>query len=74
MASKTIKRASRDLFSVCLDLDIICFKLDNIEEDLEESAKNYSAEELQIAEIRGALKKAQALADEVRRGWNSAKD
>lgn len=74
MASKTIKRASRDLFSVCLDLDIICFKLDNIEDDLEASAKNCNAEELQIAEIRSALKKAQALADEVRKEWDHEKE
>ena len=71
--NKTRQRASRDLFSVSLDIDIISFKLKNIREDLEE-AEGFS-EELEALQSLGLrVSDLQNRIGAVRRSWDNAKD
>ena len=68
---KTAKeKASRDLFGVALDLDLVLFKLDNIAEDLQEEKKHYSAERLEIVALASMIKTAQKQAEALRIRWD----
>ena len=71
--NKTRQRASRDLFSVSLDIDIISFKLKNIREDLEEAEGCLEElEALQSLALR--VRDLQNRTGAIIRSWDNAKD
>lgn len=70
--NKTTARASRDLFSVSLDFDIILFKLANIEEDLKERGHNIRELD-QLDSLKRAVKYVQDRADKIRKEWENGK-
>lgn len=72
MASKTIKRASRDLFSLELALDVLSYNLKFIIEDLEE-AKEKKANK-QALSIRNELDSLTFHASLIRREWENAEN
>ena len=72
---KTIKRASRDLFSVSLDLDLIDFKLNNIIEDLQEDDFFIFEKEIKSAkDLKERARALRKLCESVRVGWDNAKN
>lgn len=70
--NKTIAKASRDLFSVSLDFDIITFKLANIEEDLKERGHNIKELD-QMDTIKRVVKYAQDRVNNIRKEWDNGK-
>lgn len=68
---KIKRRATRDLFTICLDLDMIAFKLDNLLEDLDNDS--HQKEWLSILEIRDHLSELRNQANGVRIIWEKEK-
>ena len=68
--NKILKRASRDLFSISLSLDVLMVKIQNIAEDLlDGDLQKEASEALTVCEH---VRLVQKILDTTRGGWDNA--